>query len=1429
MSDELATEVRMGNARLGLFNRIVLDDVLVCDQNADTLLSAARLSAKMDVWQLMQGRVRIENIQLFGYDIRLRRTAPDVPYNFQFIIDRFASQDTTRTPLDLQAGSIIIRRGTLSHDLDYQPHSDRFTLAHVRLSGLGLQASIKALTDDSVSLAINELKCKESRSGFVLNNLQCRLDATHSHALLTDFNITLPHSFVSIPELRTEGPLSALTDLHVETYFQGHLTPSDLQAFVPQLSPLEMAVNLSGEAAKHDRHITVSQLTCNAEGMDIALNAHAQVNLQDSTVAPPFDEIVLHLQRGDVQQPFVRQVLGALSTSTALSDSTAQHPSSALVSPEIVKKVYLLGDISITGEVTGSARPRCVQTDLQVATSIGKALLRGSLTDSHAFELHAETQDFRLATLLNTNPSSTTKDDFPVDHITLNADLQGSTKARTAKGKLVLTDLSVKGTNINRISADIDLRTNHLLADVTSDDDEYAMHLNVDLRDFDLEHIDLNTLETLQGQVTLDDVRIRSTLHNYDLHQLKVAMHNDADGHHLTARGDFINAHADGQFRFASLVPTVQHFMHRIAPSLIPDRKGGKTAHSPSLDQMTFSLHAWNANPIFNLLDFDIQLPEAAYVNGSIDAQAESLMLNVDLPRIIYGAEDLRSVCIMARQKNDSINAQLSVQRMMEDGPVELTASAEGGNDLIQSMIGWDNHQSPAQRGALNAFARFFRDEQHQLGAEVDLRQGQLVISDTIWNLQASKLMLHNGVVDVENFGLSQFDRHLRVDGRVSKDVGDTLYADLQGMKIEYILGLIDFHDVEMAGAATGRIKIHDIFKSVAVDADLTVKDFTLNDGLLGTVYVTGGFGRKDDRAIDLNALIQEPDHHDISHVVGLIKPGHEEGRGLQLDIQARHLNIYFINAFTEGIFNNMQGCASGHAYLHGPFKRLDLEGDLVVDTLSTGINVLGTHYHLLGGDSLHFHPGGIRFPNVQIYDDYHVQGSYQHRAELSGELRYRHFKDIEYDFDIKAHNLLGYDFRDFGDESFYGTVFADGTVTLSGQPGALNVDLRCRPTNGTVFTYNVSTPETLTDNKFITFVSATPNAAEHTAQTTHPAPTERTSTTDSGDEDSESNDIHVNFDLDITPDAQMRLLMDPRSEDYITLYGNGHIRASFYNKGRFQMYGAYRVDHGTYRLSLQDVIRKEFHFQPGGTIVFGGQPLKAALNLQAIYTVPSVSLNDLAAGSNFSNASVRVNCLMNLSGLAERPQVSFDFDIPNVNEDEKQMVRSLISTEEERNLQIIYLLGIGRFYTYGLESDESQASAAVQSLLSSTLSGQLNQFLSNAIGNGNWNFGTNLSTGTLGWQDMDVEGSLSGRLLNNRLLINGTFGYRDTPIANTNFIGDFDVQWLLTSSGNLSLKAYSETNDRYFTKTALTTQGIGIKVKKDFNTLRELFLRKRP
>ena len=204
----------------------------------------------------------------------------------------------------------------------------------------------------------------------------------------------------------------------------------------------------------------------------------------------------------------------------------------------------------------------------------------------------------------------------------------------------------------------------------------------------------------------------------------------------------------------------------------------------------------------------------------------------------------------------------------------------------------------------------------------------------------------------------------------------------------------------------------------------------------------------------------------------------------------------------------------------------------------------------------------------------------------------------------------------------------------------------------------------------------------------------------------------------------------------------------------------------------------------------------------------------------------------MNIGGIANSPQVDFSLDLPTVNADAKQMIYSLINSEEEMNQQVLYLLAIGKFYNQGNNNagqeengQPSQTSLAMQSLLSGTISQQINNVLSSLLNNNNWNFGANISTGDEGWNNAEYEGLLSGRMLNNRLLFNGQFGYRDNVnTATTSFIGDFDLKYLLFPNGNLAVNVYNQTNDRYFTRNSLTTQGIGLVMKKDFNSLKDLF-----
>ena len=162
-------------------------------------------------------------------------------------------------------------------------------------------------------------------------------------------------------------------------------------------------------------------------------------------------------------------------------------------------------------------------------------------------------------------------------------------------------------------------------------------------------------------------------------------------------------------------------------------------------------------------------------------------------------------------------------------------------------------------------------------------------------------------------------------------------------------------------------------------------------------------------------------------------------------------------------------------------------------------------------------------------------------------------------------------------------------------------------------------------------------------------------------------------------------------------------------------------------------------------------------------------------------------------------------------------------------NRQIIYLLALNRFYTPEYMGATSVRNNELASVASSTISSQLSSVLGQL--SENWSISPNFRSDKGDFSDIEVELALSSQLLNNRLLFNGNFGYRDNTMntRNSNFIGDFDIEYLLTKNGNIRFKAYNHFNDQnYYIKSALTTQGIGVVFKHDFDRLFD-FLKKSP
>ena len=162
--------------------------------------------------------------------------------------------------------------------------------------------------------------------------------------------------------------------------------------------------------------------------------------------------------------------------------------------------------------------------------------------------------------------------------------------------------------------------------------------------------------------------------------------------------------------------------------------------------------------------------------------------------------------------------------------------------------------------------------------------------------------------------------------------------------------------------------------------------------------------------------------------------------------------------------------------------------------------------------------------------------------------------------------------------------------------------------------------------------------------------------------------------------------------------------------------------------------------------------------------------------------------------------------------------MRSIVSTDDMMNRQIIYLLALNRFYTPDYMASTTKGNELV-SVASSTISSQLSSLLGQI--SDNWNIAPSFRSDRGDFSDVEVDLALSSRLLNNRLLFNGNFGYRDKTLNTSQFVGDFDLEYLLNRSGNLRLKAYNRYNDQnYYLRTSPTTQGVGIIFRRDFDNL---------
>ena len=366
----------------------------------------------------------------------------------------------------------------------------------------------------------------------------------------------------------------------------------------------------------------------------------------------------------------------------------------------------------------------------------------------------------------------------------------------------------------------------------------------------------------------------------------------------------------------------------------------------------------------------------------------------------------------------------------------------------------------------------------------------------------------------------------------------------------------------------------------------------------------------------------------------------------------------------------------------------------------------------------------------------------------------------------------------------------------------------------GSTFTFVLSDRLDADEYSFLTFRDRTPVSDKNSADLDLPEAVKeyrRRSLESVSDAPSAYN---MDLKVDITPQARITLVMDPVGGDEIKTNGSGNLRLTYGSVNNdLRMYGTYELEHGSYNFTLQDIIIKDFSIKEGSRIEFHGDPYAAALDIKAVYAT-NANLSDLDESflqdKDLNRTNVPVHALLLVT--------DFDLEFPTLTADTYRKVRSIVSTKEMMNRQIIYLLALNRFYTPDYMASTTKGNELF-AVASSTISSQLSSILGKL--SDNWSIAPNLRSDRGDFSDIEVDVALSSRLLNNRLLLNGNFGYRDKSLNTNQFIGDFDVEYLLNKRGSWRLKAYNRYNDQnFYVRTAQTTQGVGIMFKRDFDEL---------
>lgn len=1443
LSEKAGTKFSVGSINLDFFTSARFGDVYIEDYDGDTLIYVERIRTDIRGINFLNGKITLGTVELDNCKVDLYKDSTGV-MNVTKVFHHFTPKVKNPNPPNFRLTAAELKLNNTNFKMsEYgeEKFEDRINFKSLDIDIQNFTAKTISVFNYNVWLAIENLSLKE-RSGLDIEHFsskKCGVDSSGMY--YADARLLSQRTDLRLKKMNFCTRNSSWWDWN--TFVEDMIM--DVEVDDSKLSSATLS-KIIGVKFQQNDIIDIEKATLKGDLGDIkgelrdvvlrgnTLDAKYHITGLPDTKDAIFDVDVTQLQ---TSKDDIEALVELFSTSTEMEKSNRTILSNL---GDIDIKLQTKGklnslhsNITVHSNTSGVLHARC---NTQSGRS-GAMFINGSLS--------AVNYNLGHTVGLSKLGAATLSGEYKVD-------INGAERL-VFDAKLKVDSVLYNTYTYKDIAIDGDFSSGKFSGMVASNDPNLDMeisglfdysdavpryNLSVDLREADLNAIHINTrdsisilsakadasgsgtsLDDLNGQGRIDKIYYINHTDTVKTAAIDITSIAEPTFKEIKLSSNFLDIKLRGRNSFDQIFRYLSNSLQRFLPSFpeVVDQATDSKS-SPKADEKInkedtsfpysdgyylLSMEVKEANNVSSIFYPSLEISEGSSVNFFFNPYLDQFTLKAKSEYIKSDRFLLDKLNVDSRNIADSLSLYTTVKNMVVGSVYLPNFSVVGGirKNVISLGARYNNKQAGSS-ALLNTTTRFARLEDGKAQMQVYVHPTEVVFDSVSWMLSSADILVDTSKIEVQNFSFYTKDQQFNVEGRIGRKDTDTLNVNLVRGNISPLSLFVEDIGYTIDGYADGDIKLINMLGDPKMFASVDLLDLDVSGNKLGNAKLLSIID-KEKKEIRFSLGRGGGERQPIRGRYNI------PNKSLFADIELPEVPLKLLDPMLTGILSGSSGSAATDLTLSVKDGDISLDGKIAFKEFATTIDYTKARYTLTDGN-IDVKNSCFYIPKTPLHDSNEGSGS------LTASLTTKSFKNLAYDFSVEFEDLLALNTTLKDNDSFFGTAYATGRADVRGTEGKTSMDIVAESALSSVVTMPMSGAANIEEVEFIRFV--TPKAdsirKENILRQYQRNLKKR--------KDNESStEIDMNLDITVNNNTLAQIELDPKVGDIIKGRGEGrilmHINPTL---DLFEMTGPVQLTEGDYLFTLQTIINKKFIINPGGQLLWTGDPTNPELNLTAVYKLKT-SVATLT-GDVGSNSKTNIDCGIILTEDMLTPKIEFTITAPSADAETQNALRNSLNTDESLSMQFLSLMLANSFMP-----DTGASSIGTMGTNMAEVTGL--EFLSNQLSNLISSDRLDIRVGYTPMSETNSDEFSAGvgaDLIENvlSLEVDGNYNAQNNVSVSENpFSVDAYLTWSINESGTLKLKGFTRTIDRFDETQGMQESGVGVYFTQDFNNFKDL------